>query len=128
MQYCFGPVKINVGKGKIATGTNCIPCSHNSVPSTHAEISAINKIKTYKNVPKALDLLVVQITKAGKLSNSRPCYDCICALEAECSNIIIRNVYYSTPDGTIAKEKLKDMKNSPLTYVSYGHKNKKKLS
>ncbi len=85
----------------------------------HAETEALSKIKM--NSRKKYDLLVVRLTRSGKLSSSRPCFHCLCKLEK--SGVKIRHVYYSTQDGTIAREKFTEMKDSPLTYISSGHRN-----
>ena len=108
------------GAKKLAIGTNS-NIKFGFMPSTHAEVDAIGKIKNKKNKPKKLDIVVIRLTKTGALSESRPCYHCLCFME-KCS-LDIRNVYYSTSDGTIAKEKLSDMKSNPITCVSSGMRN-----
>jgi len=108
------------GAKKLAIGTN----SNNKfkfMPSTHAEVDAIGKIKNKKNKPKKLDIVVVRFTNSGALAESRPCYHCLCFMEK--SGLDIRNVYYSTSEGTIAKEKLCEMKSNPITCISSGMRN-----
>lgn len=73
----------------------------------HAEINAFMKINKWKNRPKILDLLVIRYSKSGKLGESRPCFHCIMKLKQ--SNIGLRNVYYSTNNGIIIKEKFNNM-------------------
>lgn len=92
------------------------------MPSKHAEMDALNKIKKWKNMPKCIDMFVIRFNKTGGLSESRPCYHCIDSLEK--SKINIKNVYYSNSSGIITKEKFKKMKDSPLTYISSGVRNK----
>ena len=93
------------------------------MPSTHAEIDAIGKIMNKKNKPKKLDIVVVRYTKSGELAESRPCYHCLCFMEK--SRLDIRNIYYSTSEGTIVKERLEEMKANPITCVSSGMRNLK---
>jgi hypothetical protein len=115
--------KICAGKGKISFGISCGE-SYKNMPSKHAEIDALYKINTKINIPKKVDIIVVRITRSGQLANSRPCFHCIESLEK--SNLNIKYVYYSTTEGTFAKEKFASMKNSPLTYISSGIRNKMK--
>ena len=111
------------GGKKLAFGSSeNITCRF--MPSKHAEIDAYNKIKTYKNMPKKIDIFVIRLTKTGLLSESRPCYHCINSLEK--SGLNIKYVYYSTSDGLIVKEIFKTMKYSDITYVSSGMRTKLK--
>jgi len=82
----------------------------------HAEINALEKIMSHNKNHKKLNLLVIRTTTNGKLCSSRPCYHCLERLES--SNIKIKNVYYSTSDNIICKEKFSKMKESFLTYIS----------
>jgi len=108
-------------EAKIAFGTNSLKQNNSITPSIHAEMDAINKLKNCRNIPKSMDLLIVQITKSKKLANSRPCHNCICYLNKLCKTIKIKHVYYSTNDGTIIKEKLKDMETSMVPHISCGY-------
>jgi len=115
--------KTVAGAKKLSIGTN----SNNKfkfMPSRHAEMDAISKIIKKKNKPKELDMLVIRLTKTGILAESRPCYHCLCFMEKSCVNI--KNVYYSTCDGKILKERLVEMKNSSNTCISSGMRNKNK--
>jgi deoxycytidylate deaminase len=78
--------------------------------SQHAERCAlyISSKLGYKGI---LDLWVVRFDNNGVLANSYPCNDCIKHLRGE----KIRNVYYSSDDGTIKKEKLRDMEEKHTT-------------
>lgn len=102
----------------------CDPFSHSGLPSIHAEHAAVLKLLRLRNIPRHIDLLVVRFSKGGKLGASRPCLNCLNKLEYLCEkqNIKICNVYYSTFEGTIDKESLKDMKMSEKTYISGGHR------
>lgn len=91
------------------------------MPSKHAEMDVLNKVKNKKNMPKKIDLMVIRLTKTGLLTESRPCYHCLCFME-KCT-LDIRDVYYSTSEGTIVKEKLSDMKSNPVTCISSGMRN-----
>ncbi len=104
------------GAKKVAFGAN-INMKFKGMPSKHAEMDAINKIKTKKNLPKKMDMFVIRITKTGLLSESRPCLHCLKALEK--SKLKIRYIFYSKKQGFI-REKFKYMKDSPLTYISSG--------
>ena len=78
--------------------------------STHAEMSALMHLKRskfgknkYWNKGKiSVDLVVLCITKTGKLRMSKPCEHCIKKL-IECTNIKINYVYYSNRDSLITK-------------------------
>ena len=66
IQFCFGLVKINDGKGKIAIGTNLIKQNNHITPSVHAEIDAINKIKNCKKYTKINGFISCSINKIGE--------------------------------------------------------------
>ena len=108
------------GAKKLAIGTNC-NIKFGFMPSKHAEMDVLNKVKNKKNMPKKIDLMVIRLTKTGLLTESRPCYHCLCFMEK--SKLNIQNVYYSTGQGTIVKEKLIDMKSNPKTCISSGMRN-----
>lgn len=113
-----------IGK-KLVKGENSDLPSYNSPISTHAEINALNRLLEYKGKKISrvkYDLLVIRLSKGGKMASSRPCYHCICTMEK--SNVKIRYVYYSTIEGTIEREKFNKMKLSPLTYISSGRKHR----
>jgi hypothetical protein len=89
--------------------------------STHAEIDLLGRIKSWKNVPKKFDILVVKITKTGKLKSSKPCSNCICYMRR--SRLNLRNVWYSTDENTIVCESVNTIEND---YISSGERRKKK--
>jgi cytidine deaminase len=120
--FCHRDRAVAGGK-KLAIGINS-NIKFGFMPSTHAEVDAIGKIKNKKNKPKKLDIVVVRFTKSGALTESRPCYHCLCFMEKCCLDI--RDVYYSTSEGTIVKEKLSDMRSNPKTRVSSGMRNLQK--
>lgn len=109
----FGHIK------KTAWGTNSnIYCKGRL--SIHAEEVAIKKAMANKNFKwtKVYNIFVFRTTKYGKIGNSRPCANCILLLNKCKFNI--RYVYYTTSNGSIAREKLDDMYDSPLTHPSSG--------
>lgn len=106
---------------KISYGTNTLE-KFRGMPSKHAEMDAITKIRFKKNLPKSMDIVVLRISKNGILGESRPCYHCLHMIEQ--SNLNIRCIYYSNRNGTIQKEKFKNMKKSELTYISSGFRRK----
>ncbi len=71
--------------------------------SVHAEIMALNKVIKYNK--KGFDIIVIRLTKANKLTYSRPCAQCIETLK----NNGFRKVYYSNFEGNIESEYLSDM-------------------
>ena len=75
-------------------------CPKYHMPSTHAEVSAINKIIRWKNIP-CINLLVVRINNNGEFVNSMPCIDCIKFILRKAKQIRIKNIYYSNKDGKI---------------------------
>ena len=113
---------------KSVRGENSITITPKMSTSVHAEMDALNKLRDCKTSEKKkikrtkYDMLVVRLTSSGKLASSRPCYHCIVSLIE--SGITIRHVYYSTQEGTIVREKFKTMLESPLTYISTGHKHR----
>ncbi len=114
-------VFMNLKNGKIITGENSFDYSKHI--STHAEIDAMlrtarqDSLETARQRPR-YDILVIRLTKLGKLGNSRPCYHCIKSLQQ--SNIKIRNVYYSTNQGKIVKEKLSEMDDKNFVHITSG--------
>lgn len=96
--------------------------------STHAEVDALRKLKYYckrysANKRLHFDLLVIRVTKTGKLSMARPCYHCIQQL-MQASFVNIQQVYYTDTDGVLQREKFADMLHSKKTYVSSGYRHR----
>lgn len=115
-------------KEMLVIGENKYSNNNSFIMSTHAEIDALNKLKTKKNVNiknNKFDLVVIRLSRTGKLGESRPCFHCLEKLEN--SNVKIRNVYYSSND-TIVKEKFNIMKDSDKTIYCSGYRqNMRKL-
>lgn len=105
---------------RIAISTNA-NYKRGIMPSIHAEADMIKKIGRKRNIPKAIDIIVVRCSKTGNIGESRPCYHCILAMSR--SRLNIKNIYYSTNDGTMAKEELCDMVSKlHKSYISTGMK------
>lgn len=69
----------------------------------HAEIDTISK---YPNkYVKGMDIMIIRIGGSNTLRNSRPCNSCIDTLKKKG----IRKVYYSTDEGHIMFEYIRDM-------------------
>ncbi len=81
--------------------------------SVHAEMSclAIKRIVKYSKC----SILVVRLNSNNKLTNSKPCKDCLEKLKSS----KIKNIYYSDGRGQIICEKVK---NSTTSFVSSGTK------
>jgi hypothetical protein len=84
----------------------------NGPPSVHAEESALRKLRRMKRYRKFddrknIDILVIKLTKTGRLSYSRPCRDCITRLER--SGLKINRIYYSNEFGSITSESLPEL-------------------
>jgi cytidine deaminase len=73
----------------------------------HAEVDVIIKLLKWKNSPKQIDILVIRLSKTGKLGNSKPCFHCLKFMKKH--NNRINNIYYSSSDNLIIKEKLNNM-------------------
>ena len=85
--------------------------------SLHAEIAAINHDNTKRKRRYTCDILVIRISgKDGKLSESRPCRNCILYMYHN-NYYKIKNVIYSTREGVIKIEKLNNM----MTNINTAH-------
>jgi len=93
----------------------------NNKGSVHAEIALIEKHK--HRIPDKINMLVIRMTKTGKLCESRPCYHCMMQLLE--SGINIKYIYYSTASGEIHRERFSiKMLFSDKTYISLGNRRK----
>jgi tRNA(Arg) A34 adenosine deaminase TadA len=105
---------------KIAVSTNA-NVRRGIMPSIHAKADIIKKVGKKRNIPKCVDIIVIRFSKCGVIGESRPCYHCILAM-SRC-RLNIKNIYYSTSDGTIVKESLSEMiKNIDHACISTGMK------
>jgi cytidine deaminase len=102
------------------------------MPSIHAEhdgmlnLIKLNKYKRFLKSHDMIDVVVIRISKCGKLGYSRPCKICIQRMMKFNNKIRINNVYYSDSDGTFKMEKLSSMYESPLTKLSAGDKRRQR--
>ena len=97
-------------------GLNSTRRNYNNT-SIHAEIDAMKKLP-YKKIRNKMDLIVIKLTKSGKFGDSRPCLTCLKSMRS----LRIKHVYYSTCSGNIMRENFNGMEESPITYLSYGHR------
>jgi cytidine deaminase len=74
--------------------------------SEHAERSAIHACRTNFKFEGTIDVWVVRYKESGQLGSSYPCNDCLEFMRGQ----NVRKISYSTEDGTIKCERLKDMK------------------
>jgi len=94
--------KVIVSKGhncKERSVKSLLPLFQKREHSVHAEVSSI--ILARKSV-RGLSMLVVRVNNQGKLRLAKPCSVCMTYIRY----VKIKNVYYSTNDGTIERIKL----------------------
>ena len=92
--------------------------------STHAEIDALKKIKAIYSRDRRilkLNLLIIRITKTGKIGCAKPCFHCMKQLCAA-TFVNIKKVYYSDQAGEIICEKFSALAESKDHYISSGYK------
>lgn len=123
---------INTKDHKIYMGENSSRQKAGLPTTIHAEMCVLNKIIKAKSLCPSkrinkYDVLVIRVAKNNKLGSSRPCYHCIMSMMKN-SFVKIRNVYYSTNDGTIVREKLSEMLKSKLTCVSTGWRRRTRMA
>ena len=98
----------------------------------HAEHDAISKLPNRnKKSLKKINILVIRTTKTGKLSSSKPCYNCIMDMLhiPPKRGYRINWVYYSNEDESISRIKLSELYNSGDYHYSayYKYRNKIKV-
>ena len=111
------------GIRKLVVGKNYVTHSEGKI-SVHAEDDAIGKFLKIRDAPKKIDVLVIRLSKTGQLGSSRPCKNCLMRYinVSRKFKVKIKNIYYSTSDGTIQKENFITMLDSELTHVSSGYR------
>lgn len=113
-------------KGRATIMGENMMLNRNTYPlSVHAEVNVMNKLKmTPSHIVNpertTFDILVIRVSRIGKLGSSRPCYHCLRQMATN-TNVKIRYVYYSNHDGTVSREKLDDMLQSKTHHISSGH-------
>lgn len=116
--YCvFFSCGESLWQNRIVVGRNT-ECNSGICMTNHAEINCLRNFRKIKDKPDRLDMVVIRLSKSGKLGESRPCYHCLKSLAKSGYNI--RYVYYSTSDQKIKREKFTDMINKPNTHISSG--------
>lgn len=61
-----------------------------------------------------LNLLVVRVNKAGEVCNARPCYNCLNLMKV----VGIKKIYYTSSDGELVCEIVKDMISIQSSYAT----------
>lgn len=101
------------------------PLYSNNKIKTHAEMEALNKVKSLLKCQKIkknkMNLLVLRINKKGELCESAPCYHCTKEL-ANNNFVNIDKLYYSRSDETITCIKFSDWILNGTSHVSKGWK------
>ena len=123
--FLSGNIKKISLKDKLSLGVNSDRSFHN-MPSSHSEVMALNAIKHYKNLPRKLDILVIRFNKYGEIRQSRPCLHCLKYMNHYCQKykFNINNVYYSTSQDSIIKEKFNDLLKSKHQHICFGMRKK----
>jgi hypothetical protein len=116
--------KSTFGKGNfLCYGENIRDHDTDFIPGDHAEVNAVKKLKRRKNTKKlvGIDVLVVRLNRSGKLSNSKPCRDCIEKLKILPQKVgyYVNNIYYSDNNGDIIKTNIKKLENGELHQTSF---------
>lgn len=97
--------------------TENIDCNSND---DHAEARLLSKLEFKKH--KHFDVVVIRLTKTGKLASSRPCHHCINRL----SKYPVRYVYYSTTDNYLIRENIHQLKEGHQHLTANNKRNLKK--
>jgi deoxycytidylate deaminase len=114
----------------LSTGINHIMADMTSI---HAEQDAIQKLKTNKGRNIKIDLTVIRYNNKNELCESKPCINCLSSMYIDCirKGYLIKNVYYSTSEGIVVKNKLSRLINTPVQHFTDFFKltndNKKKI-
>jgi cytidine deaminase len=87
----------------------------------HAEAVAVGNLpitRTKRNIP--IDIIVVRISKSGKLKSSAPCSKCLQHMQKLCetTGYKIKCIYYSDADGNLVKAKFLDLITSSGQHIS----------
>jgi hypothetical protein len=82
--------------------------------SIHAEEHMILKLPYNRRKRITIDVLIIRISRAGKLLLSAPCSNCLKKLKS-IKGYRVRNIYYSTEAGTICALNLNNFKMNNYT-------------
>ncbi len=99
-------IKGSIKRGRILSiGINKYNARDESI---HAEHDMINRLRRLRSGEKeTVSIVVLRLTKHGKLSMSRPCEKCEEKLRCMlCKGYIVKKVYYSNAEGSIVREKV----------------------
>jgi cytidine deaminase len=93
--------------------------------SIHAEMDAINKLPKKDGRLQKISLLVLRVTKAGKLTMSKPCMHCIEKMNSVISkNYKISSVFYTNKEGIFEKCSLRHLNDEPEKHISKWNREK----
>lgn len=114
------------GNGKVVIGENSNnPLHSNSKIKTHAEMDALEKVKSLIRCRKIkknkMNLIVLRVNKIGELCESAPCFHCTKEL-SENNLIQIDKLYYSTAGGYIVCIKFNEWVKLGISDMSKGWK------
>jgi hypothetical protein len=116
----------------LSYGINIMGDTEGMVCGIHAEHDAIRKLRPlkYKKKLKNIDILVIRISKTNKFYLSKPCNRCICMMKTLPNKLgyNIKNVYYSTNNGTIIKTTLRKLETEEQYYTSFYKRDEYKCS
>lgn len=97
-------------------------------PSIHAEHNAIDKLPCLRRNrnPVNINLLVVRMSRTGKLGSSKPCINCIQTMTTLPlkKGYKIQYVYYSDRDGNIIETTIRKLEAEEYPHISGYWKNK----
>lgn len=107
----------------LSFGVNQMGDSYGKVPGIHAECDALSKLMPLKNKKKLenINLLVIRVSSKNKIQSSKPCNNCIEAMQKipEKKGYKIENIYYSDENGNIIKTNLKKLDSEDKHYSKY---------
>lgn len=88
----------------LSIGYNHARCYHTHC-TTHAEMDAIDKLKTREKTKKLykVNIMVIRVNNSGNLCSSQPCHKCIHYMRtiAVKKGYKIHKIFYSTSSGQI---------------------------
>lgn len=108
----------NTKMNKVAIGENIMLRTD---VTKHAEMTALDRLQRHcsRNQVETYDILVIRVSRTGAYGSSRPCFHCIRTMMKH-PRVRVRNVYYSTNEGMIVREKLSEMLVTTPPYISAG--------
>lgn len=127
MYRAFYKEKHHLKKANILSiGYNRMGEKNGLYPGVHAEHDAINKLKPLSRNKhlKAVNLLVIRVSKNNKLQSSKPCANCIKIIKSLPikKGYRVRNIYYSDDNGNIIKTNINNLEKDELHYSKFFRK------